>query len=122
LVSLTIFDFFDHVAITQKYFKAEDSALELLYTMPMDPKAAVNGLSVHIEDRTVYGEVQEKQQAREVYQQSDGANLLEESHEMPDVITMRLGNLPATCVCVSSFLSLEAPCHFIIGSPDDCEC
>ncbi len=122
-VFVTIFDFCGHVAITQRYFNAEDSALEVVYTMPMDPKAAVNGLSVHIDDRTVYGEVQEKQQARKTYQQAlrhgDGAYLLEESQESPDVFTMRVGSLPAKkevcmCVCVSSFLSLQVPCRSVL--------
>ena len=72
--------------------------MEVVYILPMDAKAAVNGLTIQIGDKTIIGKVQQKDEARKTYQSAiekgHGGYLLEENEESPDVFSLHVGNLP----------------------------
>ncbi|XP_030620536.1 von Willebrand factor A domain-containing protein 5A [Chanos chanos] len=90
-----------HVATvksTLQYVNKEEQPLEALFVFPLPGEAAVCHFSAKIGDKEVVAEVQEKQKAREQYDDalSSGqqAFLLEESDESPDVFRLSVGSLP----------------------------
>ena len=84
------------VTIAQRYVNREDSAIEAVYVFPLDESAAVCGLEAVVDGTLVVGEVRERDQAFEMYDDAmargDGAMLLDE--ERPDVFVASVGNLP----------------------------
>uniref|UniRef100_A0A667ZG51 von Willebrand factor A domain containing 5A n=1 Tax=Myripristis murdjan TaxID=586833 RepID=A0A667ZG51_9TELE len=92
----------DHVATvvsTLHYENKEDKPLEAVFvTFPMPADAAVCHFSAKIGQTQVVAEVQEKQKAREEYDDalSSGqqAFLLEESEQSPDIFSLSVGSLP----------------------------
>uniref|UniRef100_A0A667Z4Q6 von Willebrand factor A domain containing 5A n=1 Tax=Myripristis murdjan TaxID=586833 RepID=A0A667Z4Q6_9TELE len=91
----------DHVATvvsTLHYENKEDKPLEAVFVFPMPADAAVCHFSAKIGQTQVVAEVQEKQKAREEYDDalSSGqqAFLLEESEQSPDIFSLSVGSLP----------------------------
>uniref|UniRef100_A0A3P8Y9B5 VIT domain-containing protein n=1 Tax=Esox lucius TaxID=8010 RepID=A0A3P8Y9B5_ESOLU len=90
-----------HVATVSsilQYENQEESPLEAVFVFPLPGEAAVCRFSAKIGQTEVVGEVQEKQNAQELYDDalSSGqqAFLLEESNESPDVFKLSVGSLP----------------------------
>ncbi|XP_068601354.1 von Willebrand factor A domain-containing protein 5A-like [Brachionichthys hirsutus] len=90
----------DHVATvisTLNYENKEDKPLEAVFVFPMPGDAAVCHFSATIGQKQIVGEVKEKQEAREEYDDalSSGrqAFLLEESDQSPDIFSMSVGSL-----------------------------
>ncbi|KAM3875308.1 von Willebrand factor A domain-containing protein 5A-like [Diretmus argenteus] len=91
----------DHMATvvsTLLYENKEDKPLEAVFVFPLPGEAAVCHFSAKIGETQVVAEVQEKQKAREQYDDalSSGlqAFLLEESEQSPDIFSLRVGSLP----------------------------
>ncbi|XP_078140368.1 von Willebrand factor A domain-containing protein 5A-like [Centroberyx gerrardi] len=91
----------DHVATvvsTLHYENKEDKPLEAVFVFPLPADAAVCHFSAKIGQTQVVAEVQEKQKAREEYDDalSSGqqAFLLEESEQSPDIFSLSVGSLP----------------------------
>uniref|UniRef100_A0AAZ3RCN7 von Willebrand factor A domain-containing protein 5A-like n=1 Tax=Oncorhynchus tshawytscha TaxID=74940 RepID=A0AAZ3RCN7_ONCTS len=86
------------VSSTLQYENQEESPLEAIFVFPLPGEAAVCRFSAKIGQTEVVAEVQEKQKAREQYDDllSSGqqAFLLEESDESPDVFKLSVGSLP----------------------------
>ncbi|MGW4945976.1 VIT domain-containing protein [Actinoplanes sp. NPDC004185] len=96
--------------VTAEYVNAHDAPLEATYVFPLPDRAAVTGMTMTADGRTVEAELQERAQARQNYDQAvaagQRASIAEE--ERPDVFTMRVGNiLPGERVTIA--LSLVGP-------------
>ncbi|XP_073688687.1 von Willebrand factor A domain-containing protein 5A-like [Garra rufa] len=92
----------DHVATvssTLQYVNEEERPLEALFVFPLPADAAVCHFSAKIGEQEIVAEVQERQEARDQYDDavSSGqqAFLLEESAESPDVFKLSVGCLSA---------------------------
>ncbi|WP_250037449.1 VIT domain-containing protein [Paractinoplanes maris] len=99
-----------------EFVNVHDVALEATYIFPLPDRAAVTGMTMTADDRTVTAELQERGQARETYDRAVAAgrraSIAEE--ERPDVFTMQVGNvLPGERVTIE--LSLVGPLPFEDG-------
>ncbi|KAF7345092.1 hypothetical protein MVEN_01672800 [Mycena venus] len=84
------------VNITQTYINDADSPLEAIYSFPIPARAAVCSFVMIKQDETrVIGHVQEKGEAREIYESAVGqgrqAALMEQ--QTPDVFRISVGNI-----------------------------
>ena len=68
-VEVTIEDGYAITSVEQVFFNPSDTELEAIYSFPVPEKASVGEFTYWIEGSPVTGEVLEKQQAKEVYQQ-----------------------------------------------------
>ncbi|XP_041919262.1 von Willebrand factor A domain-containing protein 5A-like isoform X1 [Alosa sapidissima] len=86
------------VTSTLLYVNGEERPLEAVFVFPLPGECAVCHLSAKIGDTEVVAKLQEKQKAREEYDDalSSGhqAFLLEESDQSPDVFQLNVGSLP----------------------------
>ncbi|GAA0814111.1 VIT domain-containing protein [Spirilliplanes yamanashiensis] len=83
------------VRLTTEFVNVFDTALEATYVFPLPDRAAVTGMTMTADGRTVEAELQERGAAREAYAEAVAsgrrASIAEE--ERPDVFTMRVGNI-----------------------------
>ena len=83
------------VTITQVYRNEGGRPLEAIYVFPGSTRAAVYGMKMIIGKRVIEAEVQEKQAARQQYEQAKragkSASLLEQ--ERPNVFKMKVANI-----------------------------
>jgi Ca-activated chloride channel homolog len=81
--------------LTQHFFNPTDGWIEGVYLFPMPENSAVDTLKMVIGGRVIVGEVQEKQKAKEIYEQAKAegkkASLLEQ--ERPNVFTNSVANI-----------------------------
>ncbi|KAI4896699.1 hypothetical protein NFI96_016085, partial [Prochilodus magdalenae] len=86
------------VTSTLQYVNEEENPVEAVFVFPLPAEAALCHFSAKIADQEVVAEVQEKQQAREEYDDAicsgQQAFLLEESDQSPDIFRLAVGNLP----------------------------
>ncbi|KAF5908291.1 von Willebrand factor A domain-containing protein 5A-like isoform X1, partial [Clarias magur] len=86
------------VTSTLQYVNEEENTVEAVFVFPMLSGAALCHFSAKIADQEIVAEVQEKEEAREQYDDalSSGqqAFLLEESEESVDVFRLSVGSLP----------------------------
>ncbi|KAK3729137.1 hypothetical protein QZH41_005821 [Actinostola sp. cb2023] len=86
------------VLAIMEYKNNSDSPIEAIYVFPLDEEAAVCGFQATIDGRTIVAEIQEKQKARDTYDDAissgHSAFLLEESDESSDIFQINVGNLP----------------------------
>ncbi|XP_005997077.1 von Willebrand factor A domain-containing protein 5A [Latimeria chalumnae] len=85
------------VSATLLYRNEQQTPLEVVFVFPMDPDSAVYGFSAKIGGKEIVAEIQEKQEARDMYDDaiSSGqeAFLLEED-ENTDIFMCSIGNFP----------------------------
>lgn len=83
------------VTVTQVYKNEGIRPIEAIYVFPASTRAAVYGLTMTIGDRTIFAQIQERQQARQKYEQAkeEGktASLLEQ--QRPNVFQMNVANI-----------------------------
>lgn len=95
-VEATIKDQCTRVTLTQRYRNQEAQPIEAVYVFPLDEEAAICGFEAMIGEIHVVGEVKEKEEAFEKYDDAlahgHGAYLLDQ--EKPDVFTASVGNIP----------------------------
>jgi len=81
--------------VTTEFVNANDTALEATYVFPLPDRAAVTGMTMTADGRTVEAELAERAAARESYDRAvaagQRASIAEQ--ERPDVFTMRVGNI-----------------------------
>ncbi|KAL7857684.1 hypothetical protein AOLI_G00177860 [Acnodon oligacanthus] len=86
------------VSSTLQYVNEEERPLEAVFVFPMPAEAALCHFSAKIADKEIVAKVQEKEKAREEYDDAiasgDQAFLLEESDESEDVFRLSVGSLP----------------------------
>ncbi|WP_328333164.1 VIT domain-containing protein [Kribbella sp. NBC_00382] len=115
-VRATVTGLVSRTVITQGFHNPHDVALEATYIFPLPPRAAVTGLRMTADGRTVEAELKERAEARETYDQAiaagQRASIAEE--ERPDVFTLRVGNIvPGERVSVE--LTLVGPLPYEDG-------
>jgi len=83
------------VTIQQVYENSGSNTLEAIYVFPASTRAAVYGMKMKIGEREIVAIVQEKEQARQNYEQAKAngqtVSLLEQ--ERPNVFTMNVANI-----------------------------
>jgi Ca-activated chloride channel family protein len=104
-------------AVVTEFLNTHEVPLEATYVFPLPDRAAVTGMTLTADDRTVEAELQERGAARENYDRAiaagQRASIAEE--DRPDVFTMRVGNiLPGERVVIE--LSLVGPLPFEDGA------
>jgi Ca-activated chloride channel family protein len=81
--------------VTTEFVNSHDTPIEATYVFPLPDRAAVTGLTMTADGRTVEAELQERAAARHTYDQAVAAGrraaIAEE--ERPDVFTMRVGTI-----------------------------
>ncbi len=112
-VRATITGLSARTVLSQGFRNPYDQPLEATYIFPLPPRAAVTALRMKVAERIVDGQLKERGQARQEYDQAiaagQRASIAEE--ERPDVFTMRVGNIPPG-ERVSVELTLDAPLPF----------
>jgi Ca-activated chloride channel homolog len=98
--------------LAQGFHNPYDQPLEATFVFPLPDRAAVTGLSMEADGRTVQGVLAERGNAREQYERAvqagRRASIAEE--ERPGVFTMRVGNImPAERVQVRLTLAAQLP-------------
>lgn len=82
-------------AVTQRFWNATAAWVEGIYTFPLPENAAVDTLRMKIGERTIEGEIREKEEARKVYDEAKAegqkASLVEQHR--PNVFTTSVANL-----------------------------
>ena len=95
-IDADIHSWFARVVVSQRYVNREASAIEAVYVFPLEEGAAVCGFEAVVDGTLVVGEVRERDEAFEMYDdamtEGHGAFLLDE--ERPDVFQASIGNLP----------------------------
>jgi Ca-activated chloride channel family protein len=96
-VRATVTGLVARTVVTAEFVNVHDTALEATYVFPLPDRAAVTGMTMTADDRTVEAELKERAAAREAYDRAieagQRASIAEE--ERPDVFTMRVGNIVA---------------------------
>ncbi|KAL6474597.1 hypothetical protein MHYP_G00181580 [Metynnis hypsauchen] len=86
------------VSSTLQYVNEEERPLEAVFVFPMPAEAALCHFRAKVADKEIVAKVQEKEKAREEYDDAiasgDQAFLLEESDESTDVFRLSVGSLP----------------------------
>lgn len=97
-ISSKLHGFTAQVNATMEYTNDSNNPIEVMYAFPLDEEATVCGFQATIDGRTIVAEIQDKQKARDTYDDaiSSGLNafLLEESDESSDIFQINIGNLP----------------------------
>ena len=80
-----------------EYHNEDSSPAEVEFVLPMDSVAVVTGLSAQLEGRAVRGEVREKEEAKDDYDDAvtSGHTAVYGEQEGKDMFRVLLGNLPA---------------------------
>ena len=94
-VQATITGLVARTVLTQDFHNPHDVPLEATYIFPLPDRAAVTGLRMTADGRTVDAELRERAEARAAYDAAlaagQRASIAEE--ERPDVFTLRVGNI-----------------------------
>jgi len=84
------------VTVMHRYRNREAVPVEAVYVFPLEATAAVSGFAARVGDRTITGQVEEREAAFAAYDdataEGHGAFLLDQ--ERPNVFTASVGNLP----------------------------
>ncbi len=95
-IDATVSDLIVNVTVKQTFRNPHAYPLEAIYVFPLAPGGAVSRFNLKVGNRVVKGVVQERQQARQNYEQAllsgKRAALLEQDRD--DVFTVQVGNLP----------------------------
>src|SRR4051812_22079483 len=95
-VQVTLEGLLGQVELSQTFVNTFDEPLEATYIFPLPDRAAVTRFRMEVAGRVVEGELQERTQARQGYEEAIAAghraSIAEE--ERSGVFTLRVGNLP----------------------------
>jgi Ca-activated chloride channel family protein len=94
-VEATISGVIANVVVEQTYLNEGDSTLDATYVFPMSSKAAIFGMQMIIDDRTLVAEIRRKAEAQEIFENANEegltAALLEQNR--PNVFQMSIANI-----------------------------
>lgn len=81
--------------VVQRFANPHDRWLEGVYAFPLPETAAVDGLRMVIGERVIEGQIHEKEQARQVYEQAkrQGAKASLVEQQRPNLFTTRVANV-----------------------------
>lgn len=102
-VEVNVAGFLNRVNIKQVYLNPHSEKIEAVYTFPLSDRAAVDRMTMTIGSRVIEGQVKERAQARQIYEQAKAqgrvASLLEQ--ERPNIFTQSIANIePAAEVVI----------------------
>lgn len=84
-----------NVTVTQSYVNEGTQPIEAIYVFPASTRAAVYHMEMHIGDRILKAEIQEKKKAQEIYdkakEEGKRASLLQQ--HKPNVFQMNVANI-----------------------------
>ncbi|MCE9564190.1 MAG: protein phosphatase 2C domain-containing protein [Planctomycetes bacterium] len=103
-------------AVTQTFENTHSEPLEATYIFPLPDRAAVTRFQFSVAGRVIEGQLKEREQARQEYDQAiqAGHRAAIAEEDRPDVFTMRVGNLmPGESATVR--LDLSGPLPFADG-------
>lgn len=95
-IEASVSDLIAHVSVRQTFRNSYSNCMEATYTFAMAPGSAVSSFNLKVGNRIIKGVVQERQQARQNYQQAiqQGKRAAMLEQERDDVFTVQVGNLP----------------------------
>ncbi len=102
------------VSIRQTFRNTHRVPVEATYIFPLPDRAAVTDFAVTFGDRRIVGTLQERQAARQAYDQAieSGLRAAIVEEERPDIFTSRVGNLaPGEQAIVELTLAGRLPCE-----------
>ena len=95
-VEITVSGIIVRAKITQTFKNDTDNFAEGIYMFPLPENAAVDEMKMIIEDRMILGEIKEKEEAKEIYEEAkeagQAASLLEQ--QRPNIFTTNVANIP----------------------------
>src|SRR5262245_13631127 len=84
------------VTVRQQFRNDSSEWMDAVYVFPLSEKAAVDRLEMHVAERTIIGEIREREAARKVFeharQAGQQASLVEQ--ERPNLFTSSIANIP----------------------------
>ena len=87
-----------------QYSNNGPSPAEVVFVFPAEDRVSVCGFQVKIADRIIRGKLEEKEEARDTYDDALAAGksafLLEQSNDSSDVFKISVGNLPSKAIAV----------------------
>ncbi|CAF3800096.1 unnamed protein product [Adineta steineri] len=102
-IKAELYSFAADVTITQVFRNDEQIPIEAVYCFPIEEKAAVYSFVAHIDDREIIGQLKEKKEAQQEYnnalQQGHGAYLLEQDEQTKDCFIINIGALNPSKEC-----------------------
>lgn len=116
-VSVLITGPYAELTITQTFQNPNEDFIEAVYTFPLHEEAAVDEMRFQVGDRIIEGEIMEKGEAREVYEQAkaQGQSAALTEQERPNVFTQSIANLaPGQEVVVT--LHMVQPLTYLEGA------
>ena len=94
-VNARIAGFGARVNVVQTFHNPSTTPIEAVYTFPLPDDAAVDQMKMHIGERVIEGEIKQRDEAREIYEQAKAngqtASLLDQ--ERPNIFTQAVANI-----------------------------
>jgi Ca-activated chloride channel homolog len=94
-VSVRVSGLVARAKVVQRFRNGSDEWVEGIYVFPLPPQSAVDHLRMRVGERTIEGQIREREQARAEYQQAKAsgrkASLVEQ--ERPNIFTTSVANL-----------------------------
>jgi hypothetical protein len=110
-VTSNFVDRFGSAVVTQVFQNNTKEPIEAVFTFPKDDQAAITGLKVKTNDKTLYGQIESSDEAQEKYSdaiaEGKGAYLL--AQKRSDIVTLYIGSLlPKQKVTIEISYVMEA--------------
>ncbi len=94
-VKVDIAGFVARVTVRQEFHNPFESKIEAVYAFPLSQDAAVDRMTMTVGDRVIKGEIKERGEARQIYEQAKAAgkvaSLLDQ--ERPNIFTQSVANI-----------------------------
>mmetsp|Transcript_30581 Transcript_30581/g.30025 ORF Transcript_30581/g.30025 Transcript_30581/m.30025 type:complete len:149 (+) Transcript_30581:65-511(+) len=85
------------VTLSQSYINWDSNPIEVTYSFPMDKEIVVSDLIVEMDDKVIQGKVEEKQKAKERYEDAlskgNAGVMVQEDEEDSEILRMDIGNI-----------------------------
>lgn len=94
-VNVDVSGYIAYVEVKQYFTNPYQDPIEAVYVFPLPQNAAVNDMTIKVGDRTIRGEIKEREEARKIYEQARDAGhitaILEQ--ERPNIFTQSVANI-----------------------------
>ena len=95
-VELNVSGMIVNALVQQHFINTTSEWLEAVYVFPLPDESAVKNMRMIVGERTIIGEIQEKQQARNTYERAkqEGKKTSLLAQKRPNIFTMAVANIP----------------------------
>ncbi len=95
-VELNVSGMIVNALVQQHFINTSSEWLEAVYVFPLPDESAVKNMRMIVGERTIIGEIQEKQQARNTYERAkqEGKKTSLLAQKRPNIFTMAVANIP----------------------------